>query len=150
MHTCLSTATHIMIYSKAADAFGYIQTRQENHSNKSKRHMTTHFLAAGVSAGHVLMWGHSCKRSTVKLTRQWPRARTGHVISHRSRFLALNEPRLCGCAPTEEWEGLLGNMMKTLLNASQHWVEQMEAPFLCNPTLAKQKIWLLCDSLDVR
>lgn len=120
------------------------------NTNKSKNDMMmTYRLAAGVSADHVFSQGTHANKA-VKLTRQWPEARAGHVISHHSRSLAQNELRLWGCAPTKQWEGLLGNMMKTLLNTGQQWVEQMEAPFLCNPTLAKQKIWVLCDSLDVR
>lgn len=51
----------------------------------------------------------------------------GHVISPHSPSLDLNEPWLWDFAPTEEWEG-----MKTLLNVSQQWVEQMEARFLRN------------------
>lgn len=79
----------------------------------------------------------------------WNRTTTA-TLSGPHDWLAQSISCFYACALMEEGEGLRGNTMKTLLQ-SKPWVEQMEAPsFLCNPALVRLKIWLLCESLDVR
>lgn len=136
--------------SFGADALepAHRQTRQDDTTNKSNQLPLRHALMLPA----LLAWpcdesGHSRKLCTVKQNHQ--RHWVDHMTSHHSRSAALTHVPWPGRGG--EGEGPLGNMMKTLLRAVKPWVEQMEAPcFLCNLAPVKLKIWLLCDSPDVR